>query len=134
LRIEMNQPAPSYRFPRSHRLAGRRAFAAVFGAKMRKHAGPLTVFARPNDLPHARLGLSVGRRVGNAVRRNRVKRLLREAFRLSRHDWPGGYDIVVAVRPHEPMAVTDYQRLIAKAVDDAHRQWQRRGEQRDPAS
>ncbi len=122
----MNAPAHPYRFPRSHRLAGRRAFAAVFGAKMRKHAGPLTVFVRPNDLPHARLGLSVGRRIGNAVRRNRVKRLLREAFRLGRQDWPSGYDVVIAVRPHELLAVTDYQHLLARAIDDAHRQWRRR--------
>jgi ribonuclease P protein component len=129
----MNQSAHPYRFPRSHRLAGRRAFAAVFAAKMRKHAGPLTVFSRPNDLPHPRLGLSVGRRVGNAVKRNRIKRLLREAFRLARASWPGGYDIVVAVRPHEPLAVSEYQRLLARAVDEAHRQWQRRNDKpRDP--
>ena len=53
-----------------------------------------TVVAR-NELGYARLGLSVGRRYGNAVQRNRFKRLVREAFRLNQARMPKGFDIIV---------------------------------------
>ena len=58
----------------------------------------LVVFGCPNDLPHARLGLSVSRKLGTAVVRNRWKRLLREAFRLSLPRLPQGIDLVVVPR------------------------------------
>jgi ribonuclease P protein component len=63
-------------------------------------ADPLIiVFGHPNELPHARLGLSVSRRVGGAVVRNRWKRLLREAFRLTRLSLPANLDLIVVPRP-----------------------------------
>ena len=77
-------------FPRSHRLGGRLAFAAVFETRVRQSRGPLTVYAQPNTLGHPRIGISIGRRVGIAVQRNRIKRLLREAYRLSRCDLDAG--------------------------------------------
>lgn len=112
---------------RRHRLRGRRPFDAVFDARCRKHAGPLTVLARPNDLPHSRLGLIVPRRVGKAVTRHRLKRLLREAFRLDRHAHPASYDIVVIARPHELRGRDAYRRLLAEAIHQCHRLWERRG-------
>lgn len=48
-----------------------------------------------NDSGRRRLGISVGKSVGGAVVRNRMKRLLREAFRLCRLDLPAGYDYVL---------------------------------------
>ena len=103
---------------------------------MRKSAGPLLVFTRPNGLPHYRLGLSVSRRVGKAVTRSRHKRLLREAFRLSQPSWGrlpdptsahgAGLDLVVVVRPHTLRPLTDYQQLLASAVDAALRGWRKR--------
>ncbi|WP_315852788.1 ribonuclease P protein component [Algisphaera agarilytica] len=125
------------RFTHAHRLHGRRAFSAVFDAKVRKNAGPLLLFTMPNDLPHWRLGLSVSRRVGNAVTRSRHKRMLREAFRLTQNTWPKragadpeqpacGYDLVVVVRPHELMSLEDYQRQLFSGVAAAHRTWEKR--------
>ena len=59
----------------------------------------IVVFGYPSGLPHPRLGLSVSRKVGPAVVRNRWKRLLREAFRLSREELPAGLDLIVVPRP-----------------------------------
>src|SRR5262245_34502932 len=70
-------------FPRSHRLGGRGTFKAIRDTGVRESRGPLTCWAVPNELRHSRLGISIGRVVGTAVRRNRIKRMLREAFRLN---------------------------------------------------
>jgi len=123
----MHHPASQgrdYCFPRRHRLCGQRAFAAVYANRLRYNAGPLMLCARTNGLVYTRLGLSVSSRVGAAVRRNRIKRRLREAFRLSRHELPVGYDVVAVVRPHEPASLRQYQAWLAEgatAVDAEHR-------------
>ncbi len=107
-------------FRHRQRLHGRQQFADVFEARLRKNAGPITACGKPNGQSYCRLGLSVPRRVGGAVARNRVKRLLREAFRLSQHDWPTGYDIVVVVRPHKLAALAEYQQMLLSAVQQIH--------------
>ncbi len=56
-----------------------------------------------NRLSGSRLGISVPRKVGNAVQRNRIKRIIREAFRLHREVFPRCSDIVFAVRPGFPL-------------------------------
>jgi ribonuclease P protein component len=62
----------------------------------------LVLYGCPNQLPQSRLGLSVSRKVGSSVVRNRWKRLLREAFRLSRVELPQGLDLITIPRCPEP--------------------------------
>src|SRR5580698_6651158 len=105
-------PAPRHTFPRTHRLSSPLRFSAVYDARTRETRGPIVVYALPNDLGHPRLGLSVSRKVGVAPRRNRIKRLLREGFRAIQFDLPAGYDLVIVVRPHVPLALDEYQRIL----------------------
>lgn len=113
-------------FPRAVRLSGRRAFAVVFNARLRKPMGPIVVVARPNGLSHSRIGFSIGRKVGAAVLRHRVKRLLREAFRLDQHALPRGYDWVIVVRPHAPLPLVRYRELLQRGARAAALELQRR--------
>ena len=110
-------------FPRSHRLSGKDTFASVYDARTRQSRGPLTMYARPNGLSHSRMGLSISRRVGTAPQRNRIKRLLRESFRLLQHDLPAGYDWIIVVRPHEALTLPEYQQMFRDLTERLHRMW-----------
>lgn len=114
------EPAERFMYTRAHRLSGDNQYKAVFDNKLRKNAGPLAVLALPNDLEHHRLGMTVSRRVGNAVTRHRIKRRLREAFRLHQRAWPGRYDLVVIVYPHAVLPMQAYADLLTKSVDQLH--------------
>jgi ribonuclease P protein component len=122
----MERRVVRHTLPKSRHLRRPAEFAAVYEARVRESRGPVTVYALPNELAHPRLGMSVNRKVGTAVRRNRIRRLLRESFRLMQHDFPRGYDLVVVVRPHEPLMLADYQKLLSGAVVRLHRAWQAR--------
>ncbi len=88
-------------FPRRVRVLAAGDFARVFAARRTAAAGSIVLHACPaaHDPTAVRLGLSVSRRVGNAVVRNRWKRRLREAFRVVRPRLPPGNDFVIVVRP-----------------------------------
>lgn len=73
-------------------------FDHVFAQKCSAAEGSLIVYAAQNELGHPRLGLVVSKKVGNAVARNRWKRVLREAFRLQQDELPQSLDLVVLPR------------------------------------
>jgi ribonuclease P protein component len=77
-----------FTFPQTHRLKTPAEFQAVYDRKRSVADGRVILYARESDKTHPRLGCSVSKKVGNAVVRNRVKRLFREAFRLEQHQLP----------------------------------------------
>jgi len=86
-------------FPKKRRLASNRQFKAVLDHGRRAGDHLLTLYMAPNPCGYPRLGVSVGKSAGNAVVRNRLKRLLREAFRQSQDRIPPGFDYVLLVSP-----------------------------------
>ena len=105
---------PDLRFPKTHHLRKDADFQRVYAARVYAADDVLVVNGCENGLPHARLGLSVSRKVGNAVMRNAWKRRIREAFRLAQEALPPGVDFVV--RPQKE-AVLDFQ-AISKSLPE----------------
>ena len=86
-------------FPKSKRLASNRQFEAVLARKQRVSDGLLILYAAENGCDYPRLGVSVGKSCGSAVVRNRLKRLLREAFRQNQNSIPAGFDYLLMISP-----------------------------------
>jgi len=89
---------PAGRLRREARLTDKPQFDLIHREGLRVSDGCFTVIARPNELGHPRLGMAVGiRAAGNAVNRNRVKRVVRERFRQRQQELPS-VDLVVNAR------------------------------------
>ncbi|NLW50952.1 MAG: ribonuclease P protein component [Candidatus Brocadiaceae bacterium] len=89
---------PEFGFPRQARLLTEGDFRRVYTGRARRlQEPPLRVCALRRDEGGSRLGLSIGRKVGNSVVRNRWKRAVRQAFRLNRHRLHAPHDLVVSV-------------------------------------
>lgn len=96
-------------------------FQRVYDGRRSAADAVLVVYALANDLPHARLGLSVSKKYGGAVQRNRLRRLYREAFRLSKESLPTGLDLIVIPRgPNEP-TLADLLQSLPKLVKQVHK-------------
>ncbi len=122
-------------FRSRHRIRQSGEFSAVFDARCRKTRGVVTVFLLPTDRSEHRLGLSIGKRVGNAVVRGRFKRMMREAFRHEFGRLPspsggggsiGAYDIVVNTRKHDALRLDEYTKMFVEAVEAGHRTHEKR--------
>jgi ribonuclease P protein component len=115
---------PRFRLHRRQRITSRREFESAFELRCRVGDRCLTVYTASNERPFARLGISVGKRLGNAVVRNREKRRLREAFRLRQHELPP-VDLVCVIK--EPaQTVADYGSRLVRLAAEAARKLQRR--------
>jgi ribonuclease P protein component len=86
-----------FSLPKSKRLVRNGQFKDVLDRGLRAGDEVLTLYMAKNECGYPRLGVSVGKFWGNAVVRNRLKRLLREAFRQSQDQIPAGFDYVVMI-------------------------------------
>lgn len=87
-------------FPRSHKLVTTADFKSLFDKSNKVSQRCLLVLFKPNQKPHARLGLVIGKRaINSAVTRNKTKRVLRESFR-QHQDKLTGFDVIVIARQH----------------------------------
>lgn len=110
--------------PASLRLITQRDFRAVYGRGRRASGDWVTVVVWPRrkgEIPDARIGVSVSKEHGGAVRRNKIKRLLREAFRLERVQLPDNVDVVLIPKKREerlPLAElrSELPQLVQKAL------------------
>ena len=106
-------------------------FDRAFREGSRARSELLLVVVAENGLDHSRLGLSVGKRIWkSAVRRNRVRRIFREAFRLSQHELPPGLDVVlVPGQPRLDPALEATRRELVQLCAKAHRRLLRKREE-----
>ena len=112
---------PSRTFPAALRVKRGEDFDRAYALRRRRDCGAVIVYGARNGLGVTRLGLSVSRKVGGAVARNRVKRLLREAFRAVQHGLPSGLDLVVVARPHEEWPAERYRAALAESAAELDR-------------
>jgi ribonuclease P protein component len=76
----------------------------------------LIVYACENGLAYNRLGMSVSRKVGQATLRNRLRRLYREAFRLTKQEMPSGFDLVLIPRRSEEPSLDELKAALPRLV------------------
>jgi len=102
---------PDNSFPKSNRLLNARDFGNVFRNGRKIVTETLVFHVLHTDRDRCRLGLAVSRKVGKAVRRNRVKRRIRELFRTRNHEFPRTVDLVAYPRKTQrPQEFDDYQK------------------------
>jgi ribonuclease P protein component len=103
-------------FTKAQRLRLAADFEWVYSLKHKTADGVLLVFAARNQLSITRIGLSVSRKHGGAVTRNRLKRLLREAFRLTQNQLPTGLDLIAIPLAKEKASLFAYQESLVKVT------------------
>lgn len=106
-----------FTFPKAARVRRRRDFLRLQREGRRRHTTHFVVIRRPGEGAESRLGVTVSSRVGNAVVRNRIKRLVRDVFRRRRMELPVPTDVVVIAKPGadaltHAQAATEFARAL----------------------
>lgn len=109
---------PQCKLPKTALLRKGREFDKVYRFGTRWRGKGYSLIFCPNDLGYNRIGISIHRKLKGAVKRNRIKRIIRESFRLERLLYPDCADIVFAVRPGFPLkSPADIFLSVAKRID-----------------
>lgn len=108
-------------FRKSRRLRHAADFSRVYGRKIRAGDHSLLIFADASPQSDTRIGLSVSKKHGNAVQRQRIKRLLREAFRLEQHQIPAGLDLILIPRVGSGAGLTEYRSSLVRLTRRLHK-------------
>jgi ribonuclease P protein component len=111
----------SFRFRPHEHLRRPEDFRRVFERRRSVSDAWLIVYGCENALPHLRLGLSVSRKFGPANHRNRLRRLYREAFRLTRDHLPAGLDLVLIPRTAQAPSLADLKEALPRLVGQVAR-------------
>jgi ribonuclease P protein component len=106
---------PAFAFSKSERVLERKDFVNLNRSGKRIRTAHFTVFVAKNRLSRTRLGITVSRKVGGAVTRNRLKRLIREVFRLHKGLFPSSCDIVVSAR--ESASQLDFRKVKEELLE-----------------
>ena len=80
------------------KLKNNKDFVRLYGKGAFVSGGLCTVYYRRNGTKSNRIGISTGKKIGNAVLRSRARRVIRQAYRETEKDFPKGYDMVVSAR------------------------------------
>lgn len=91
-------------------------YDAVYRGGRRLYGDGFTLIYLPNSTEKNRLGISIHRKLRGAVKRNRLKRIIRESFRLNRNIYPKEADIVFAVRPGFSLTSPDEIRRVIQTI------------------
>ena len=119
--IESSPQQPAFGLPRRARLRTQSDFRRVYTRGRRAHGRQLVVVAHRRMQPGHRLGVSVSKDHGRAVRRNKIKRILREAFRLTRPKLPGQYDVIlIPQRTTRKFRLADVQAELEEMMRQVH--------------
>ncbi|HOK39939.1 MAG TPA: ribonuclease P protein component [bacterium] len=88
----------NFKFKKYEHLKRQKDFEKVFRNGSKKISDKFIIYYIKNNLPYSRIGISIKRKIGKAVKRNRIRRLIREYFRLNKHRFIDRFDFLFVVR------------------------------------
>lgn len=128
-----DRPMPDATFPKLMHLRSPASFERVYTLKCKAADGVLLLFLARNDVGVTRIGLSVSRKHGGAVERNRLKRWLREAFRLEREHFPIGVDLIAVPLAADRASLAAYRQSLIGLVKRLSRRLEQSEKPTEPA-